>query len=103
MQSFTIAFAIIFVLVQNAIAIPQLLAFTKVSNGAYRHDSIPTAVDIITRLGNGQIALNDSVADSSIANSNQKWNVTQSEDDTLWANDPNYLSQFDAIAFVMTA
>jgi type 1 glutamine amidotransferase len=89
--------------IRSAIGIPQLLAFTKISEGAYRHDSILTAVDVITRLGNGQIVLNDTIADVSVTNSNPKWNVTVSDDDSLWANDPNYLSQFDAIAFVMTA
>lgn len=91
-----------FALIQSAIAIPQLLAFTKISEGAYRHESIPTAVDVITRLGNGQIVLNNTNADVSIANNKPKWNVTVSDDDSLWSN-MNYLSQFDAIAFIMTA
>ena len=91
-----------FSLFQSVIAIPQLLAFTKVSEGAYRHESIPTAVDVITRLGNGQIVLNNTFADVSIANNKPKWNVTVSDDDNLWSN-INYLSQFDAIAFIMTA
>lgn len=97
-----LSFVALFALVRSAIAIPQLLAFNKVSQGAFRHDSIPTAIDVITRLGNGQIVLNDTSADSTVSNNKQKWNVTVSDDDGLWA-DPNYLSEFDAIAFIMTA
>ncbi|PWN33724.1 class I glutamine amidotransferase-like protein [Meira miltonrushii] len=97
-----ISFVALFAFFQSASAIQQLLAFDKISEGAYRHESIPTAIDVITRLGNGQIVLNTTSADVTVANDKQKWNTTVSDDDSLW-EDPNYLSQFDAIAFVMTA
>ncbi|UZJ56390.1 hypothetical protein CBS101457_005710 [Exobasidium rhododendri] len=88
-------------LLHSASALPRLLIFTKVSAGAYTHDSIPTAVDVITRLGEGTLALNDTVADPSLANSNAKWDVVYNNNDTLW-EDGTYLNQYDAVAFVMT-
>lgn len=87
--------------VHTALALPSLLVFTKTSAGAFRHDSIPTAVDVITRLGTGALALKSDVADSSVANDKAKWNVTHSEDDGPWS-DAEYLGQFDAVAFVST-
>lgn len=88
-------------LLSYTLALPKVLIFTKISPGAYTHASIPYAIDIITQLGQGNLALNDSIADSSLANSNAKWTVDQNNDDSLWSND-TYLNQYDAIAFVMT-
>jgi hypothetical protein len=91
------------VCVQATLALPRILLFTKTSPGAYRHDSIPTAVDVITRIGTGSLVLNDSVADPLVSGSNAKWESVHSEDDSLWTSDGSYLSQFDAIAFISTS
>jgi hypothetical protein len=95
------ALALVTLLSSDAFALPKLLLFTKVSPGAYTHLSIPTAVDVITRLGEGTLALNDTVADPSFANSDPKWTIDQSDDDSLWVN-ASYLNQYDAVCFVMT-
>lgn len=81
--------------------VPRILIQTKVSPGAYYHESIPTAVDIITRLGTGAIALNDSVADPLVANADQKWEAVHIDDDKPMEN-ATYLAGFDAIVFVST-
>ena len=91
----------VMMLLESVTALPKLLIFTKVSPGAFTHDSIPTAVDIITRLGEGSLALNDSVADPTFANSDAKWSSVHDDNDTLW-EDGDYLNQYDAVAFVMT-
>lgn len=85
----------------GAEAIPRILIQTKVSPGAYYHESIPTAVDVITRLGTGELALNDDVADPSVANSDPKWDVTHIDDDKPM-EDESYLSQFGAVVFLST-
>jgi hypothetical protein len=41
------------------------------------------------------------VADPSFANSDPKWTIDQSDDDSLWVN-ASYLNQYDAVCFVMT-
>lgn len=82
-------------------ALPKILIFSKVSQGAYTHDSIPYATQVITQLGQGTLALNSTVADPSIANKNAKWTVVVDSDDSKWDQD-NYLAQFDAIVFLMT-
>ena len=88
-------------LLPPALALPKLLVFTKVSPGAYTHESIPTAVDVITRLGDGTLALNDSVADAAFAGSQAKWVTVHDDDDSKWEEE-DYLNQYDAVAFVMT-
>lgn len=82
-------------------AVPKLLVQTKISPGAYYHESIPTAVDVITALGNGSLALNSSVADPSVANSKAKWEVVHIDTDQPM-EDASYLAQFAAVAFVST-
>lgn len=82
-------------------ALPKLLLMTKTSQGAYRHASIPVAVDVISRLANGSLALTNTVADPSLANAAPKFEVIHTEDDGPW-EDQAYLSQFAAIAFVLT-
>lgn len=81
--------------------LPKLLLMTKLAEGSFRHDSIPVAVDVIPRLASGSIALPDTVVDPSIANAAPKFDVVQSEDDGPW-EDPAFLSQFAAVAFVLT-
>lgn len=100
LATFCTALLLLLVL-SSAYALPSLLIFTKVSAGAYTHESIPYAIEVITRLGQGTLSLNDSVADPSFANSKAKWTVTHNDDDSLW-EDGTYLNQFDAVAFLMT-
>lgn len=83
-------------------ALPKLLLMTKTSEGAYRHASIPAAVNVISQLANGSLALTDTVVDPSIANTAPKFEVVHTEDDGPW-EDQAYLSQFGAIAFVLTS
>lgn len=93
--------ALLGTIISDATAIPSVLVFSKISAGAYTHASIPFALDVITRLGSGSLALNDSVADPGFASSNAKWNVVQDDDDSKWTNG-NYLNQFDAVVFLMS-
>lgn len=77
---------------QNTRCSPKILLFTKTAG--YRHDSIPTAIKIITQLGSG--ALTPSALDSSVATAT--WTTVNSEDETDF-EDRAYLNQFDAIVF----
>lgn len=99
--SYLCAALLLLLLLSSAHALPSLLIFTKVSPGAYTHESIPFAIEIITQLGQGTLSLDNSIADPSLANSNAKWTVTHNDDDSLW-EDGTYLNQFDAVAFLMT-
>ncbi|CAO1634834.1 unnamed protein product [Jaminaea pallidilutea] len=81
---------------QNA-SWPSILLFTKTAG--FRHDSIPAAVEVITRLGNGQLTLSDSNVDSSIKSA--RWNTVRTEDATKF-DDASYLKGFDAIVFAFT-
>jgi hypothetical protein len=92
---------LLLLLIPFACALPSLLIFTKISAGAYTHESIPYAIEVIAKLGQGSITLNDSVADPSLANANAKWTVTHNDDDSIW-EDGEYLNQYDAVAFLMT-
>lgn len=87
--------------IEAQVALPKLLLMTKTSVGAFRHDSIPVAIDVISRLANGSLALTDGVVDPTLANSSPKFNVTHTEDDGPW-EDKTFLSQFAAVAFVLT-
>ena len=85
------------VLAVQAIARPRILVYTKTAG--YRHDSIPTAIQTITSLGNGSLSLPASAVDPSI--SSLRWTTVNTEDETLFHN-YTYLAQFDAIGFVST-
>lgn len=93
--------AAFFPLIEAQSALPKLLLMTKTSAGAFRHDSIPVAVDIISQLANGSLALSPETVDTALANPFPKFNVTHTEDDAPW-EDEMFLSQFDAVAFVLT-
>lgn len=92
----TLAVLVALVQAQNA-SWPSILLFTKTAG--FRHDSIPAAVDVITRLGNGQLTLSDSNVDSSIKSA--RWNTVRTEDATKF-DDVGYLKGFDAIVFAFT-
>ncbi|PWN44848.1 class I glutamine amidotransferase-like protein [Ceraceosorus guamensis] len=74
----------------------RLLLFTATAQGAYRHDSIPTAIQTITALGKGDISLSSDVAESAV--SGARWETVASEDAQLFTQQG--LEEFDAIAFV---
>ena len=75
-------------------AIPRVLVYTRTAG--FRHESIPTAVDTITALGNGTLSasLDEAVRDV-------RWETVNTEDDSRF-RDTDYLAQFDAIGFVST-
>ena len=75
---------------------PKLLLFT--ATAGFRHDSIPTAIETITGLGNGSLLTANS---PSTAGPQQRWTTIHTEDSTLFTN-ASYLSQFAAVAFVHT-
>lgn len=85
------------VLCNQAHALQRILLYTKTAG--FRHDSIPTAIQIITSLGNGSLTLPSSAIDPSI--SSLRWETVNTEDETQFHN-YTFLSSFDAIGFVST-
>lgn len=85
-------------------ALPKVLLFT--ATAGYRHASIPVAIDVIQRLGNGNITLpHSAVSDrvySAASQSSARWETVASENDSLFENE-SYLEQFDAIVFALTS
>lgn len=75
---------------------PTLLLFT--ATAGFRHDSIPTAVETITALGLGSLLSNSAATTTT---GPQTWITVHTEDGSLFDN-PTYLSQFAAVAFVHT-
>ncbi|EPQ26567.1 uncharacterized protein PFL1_05888 [Pseudozyma flocculosa PF-1] len=84
-------------LAQQAHAVPHILLYTRTAG--YRHESIPTAVDTITGIGNGTLRVPSGSLDASIAD--LRWQATATSDQAAFRN-ATYLAQFDAIAFIMT-
>lgn len=82
---------------QSSTSWPQLLLFTRTAG--FRHDSILAAVDVITRLGTGDLKLDSSHVDSSVASG--RWNTVYTEDASKFDNE-SYLNGFDVIAFAFT-
>ncbi|KAN0063284.1 hypothetical protein ACQY0O_004448 [Thecaphora frezii] len=78
-------------------SLPRILLYTKTAG--YRHDSIPTAVETITAIGNGSLLVPSANLDASVAN--VRWDTTSTENQSLFRN-ATYLAQFDAIGFVST-
>ncbi len=73
----------------------QLLLFT--GTAGYRHDSIPTAVTVITELGKGTVR----PAGADAASLRVRWQTTHTDDGALF-DQAGYLDRFHAVAFVHT-
>ncbi|CAO1636525.1 unnamed protein product [Parajaminaea phylloscopi] len=82
---------------QDASTWPRILLFTKTAG--FRHDSIPAAVDVVTRLGTGELSLAADNVDSSVASG--RWTTVHSEDASKF-EDQAYLNGFDAVVFAFT-
>ncbi|KDN47555.1 class I glutamine amidotransferase-like protein [Tilletiaria anomala UBC 951] len=73
----------------------SLLLFT--ATAGYRHDSIPTAIEVITALGD--VTLRPTSVDESVKD--VRWTTTHTEDGSLFEQE-DWLRQFSAIVFVHT-
>ncbi|CAO1614861.1 unnamed protein product [Sympodiomycopsis kandeliae] len=82
---------------QNTSSSSKILLYTKTAG--YRHDSIPAAIDVITKLGTGDLQPNSQYTDPSVQGT--RWTTVQSEDEGKF-DDSNYLGQFDAVVFAFT-
>ena len=82
---------------QNSSSSPNILLFTRTVG--FRHDSIPTAIDVITRLGTGDITPREEYLDP--ATRDARWTTINSEDDSKF-EDADYLKQFKAVVFAFT-
>lgn len=82
---------------QNSSSSPSILLFTRTVG--FRHDSIPAAIDVITRLGTGDVVPREEYLDPTTREI--RWTTVHSEDDSKF-EDADYLKQFKAVVFAFT-
>lgn len=81
----------------NTSTSPSILLYTKTAG--FRHESIPAAIDVVTRLGTGEIEASQQYSDPSFRSA--RWTTVHSEDQSKFEQN-DYLKQFGAVVFAFT-